>query len=404
MSAGRSVAVTGKGEGMKAIKLQLLGVLLLTQLAGCLGNNGTTATASNSARISYDGTTAAATLTQTNSATLLADAYQGGQASSALGSSAGLVDQKLPFRRPRTMLLSQALESAVQQAIQNGTFTPGNAAAVTDVTNQLAGNCGGQLSYSGTVNSETREFYLSLTFDNYCTDSTTINGGATASGQTTNNSNIDTAFQTATNPYGLDMYNNTSLAPNPYSVSFTELSITTTGRSFSANGYALITKTDELDQDENPDTDAANEPINPNNTPDADNSPNDSTYPDDQAQVDVGGVTTVKLDCVLRDDATQAAYKLQNYVIALTNGSGYVDAAISGRYYDPVQGYIDISTLTALRITGSDYWPSSGVLQAAGNNDAASFTALSNTTYQLDIDSNADGTPDITTTGAWSDL
>jgi len=398
MSAGRSVAVTGKGEGMKAIKLQLLGVLLLTQLAGCLGNNGTTATTSNSARISYDGTTAAATLTQTNSATLLADAYQGGQASSALGSSAGLVDQKLPFRRPRTMLLSQALESAVQQAIQNGTFTPGNAAAVTDVTNQLAGNCGGQLSYSGTVNSETREFYLSLTFDNYCADSTTINGGATASGQTTNNANIDTAFQTATNPYGLDMYNNTSLAPNPYSVSFTELSITTTGRSFSANGYALITKTDELDQDENPDTDAANEPINPNNTPDADDDPANDEQPD------VGGVTTVKLDCVLRDDATQAAYKLQNYVIALTDGSGYVDAAISGRYFDPAQGYIDISTPTPLRINGTDYWPTSGVFHAAGNNDAASFTALSNTTYQLDIDSNNDGTPDVTTTGAWSDL
>jgi hypothetical protein len=381
---------------MKAIKLQLLGILLLTLLAGCLGNNSTTATTSNSARISYDGATAVATLSQSNSATLLAEAYQGGQAGSALGSSAGLADQNLPSQHPRTILLSQALESAVQQAIQNGTFTPGNAAAVTDVTNQLAGNCGGELSYSGNVNSETREFYLSLTFDNYCADSTTINGSATASGQTTNNANIDTAYQTATNPYGLDMYNNTSLAPNPYSVSFTELSITTAGRSFSANGYALITKTDELDQDENPDMDAANEPINPNNTPDTDDDPANDEQPD------VGDVTTVTLDFVLRDDATQAAYKLQNYVIALTNGSGYVDAAISGRYYDPVQGYIDISTPTPLRISGTDYWPSSGVLQATGDNDAASFTALSSTTYQLDIDSNNDGTPDVTTTGTWS--
>ena len=377
---------------MKAIKLQLLGILLLTQLAGCLGNYSTTAATSNSARISYDGATAAATLTQTNSATLLAGAYQGGQAGTAFGSAAALNTPSPAAQRPRTLLLAQALDNAAQQALQNGVLTPGAAAAITDVTDQLTGNCGGQLSYSGTVNSETREFYLSLTFDNYCDDATTINGSATASGQTD------------TNAFNQDMYNDKGLAPNPYSISFDALTISSLGSSFSASGYALITKVDEPDLDESPDLNAANEPINPNNTPDADNSPSDSTYPDDQAQVDVGGVTTVKLDCVLRDDATQAAYKLQNYVIALTNGSGYVDAAISGRYFDPVQGYIDISTPTALRITGNDYWPSSGVLQAAGNNDAASFTALSNTTYQLDIDSNADGTPDFTTTGAWSNL
>jgi len=382
-----------RGKSMKTIKLQyLFGILLLTQLAGCFSNNGTTVTSSNSARISYDGATVAATLTQANSASLLAGAYQGGQAGTAFGSAAALNTPNPAAQRPRTLLLTQALDNAVQQALQNGALTPGAAAAVTNVTNQLTGNCGGQLSYSGTVNSETREFYLSLTFDNYCDDATTINGSATASGQTD------------TNAFNQDMYNDKSLAPNPYSLSFDALTISSLGSSFSASGYALITKVDEPDLDESPDTNAANEPINPNNTPDADNSPTDSTYPDDQAQVDVGGVTTVTLDCVLRDDATQAAYKLQNYVIALTNGSGYVDAAISGRYYDPVQGYLDISTPTPLRIAGTDYWPTSGVLHAAGNNDAASFTALSNTTYQLDIDSNGDGTPDITTTGAWSNL
>jgi hypothetical protein len=371
---------------MKAIKLQLLGALLLTQLAGCLGNNSTTATTGNSARISYDGTTAAATLTQTNSATLLADAYQGGQAGSALGSSAGLADQKLPSRRPRTILLSQVLENAVQQAVQNGTFTPGNAAAITDVTNQLAGSCGGQMSYTGTVNDETREFYISLSFDNYCADSTTVNGSATASGQTD------------TNAYNQDMYNNKSLAPNPYSVTFDALTISSGGSSFSANGYALITKADEPDQDESPDPNASSEPINPNNTPDAD----DDLAADEQP--DSGDVTTIKLNCLLRDDATQVVYKTEDFTIALTNGSGYVDASINGRYYDPAQGYIDISTPTPLRISGTDYWPSSGIFHAAGDNDAASFTALSNTTYQLDIDSNNDGTADVTTTGAWSAL
>lgn len=371
---------------MKTIKLQFLGILLLTQLAGCLGNSGTTATTSNSARISYDGATDPATLTQANSATLLAGAYQGGQAGTALGSSAGLAKQAPASQRPRTILLSRILDHAVELAVQSGSLTPGNAAAIADVTNQLAGNCGGQMSYTGTVNEETREFYISLSFDNYCDDATTVNGSATASGQTD------------TNAFNQDMYNDKSLAPNPYSIAFDALTISSSGDSFSANGYALISKVDELDEDEYPDLDISNEPINPDNTPDADDDPATDEQPD------VGGTTTIKLNCILRNDTTKAAYKTQDFNITLTNGAGYVDAVLSGRYYDPDQGYIDITTPTPLRISGTDYWPSSGVFHAAGNNDTAAFTALSNTTYQLDIDSNNDGSPDITTTGAWSDL
>jgi len=371
---------------MKPLKLQILGILLLTQLAGCLGNSDTTATTTNSARISYDGSTGPATLTQSNSAALLAGAYQGGQAASALGSGAGLANPSASPLRPRTLLLSQILDKAVQAAVHNGPLTASNAAAIVDVTNSLAGNCGGQLSYSGTVNEETREFYINLSFTDYCDDATTINGSAAVSGQTD------------TNAFNQDMYNNKSLAPNPYSISFDALSLSSLGSSFSASGYALVTKVDELDLDEDPDLDAANEPINPNNTPDDDDDPASDETPD------VGGVTTIKLNCVLRDDTTNVAYKNQDYNIALTNGSGYVDAIISGRYFDPVQGYIDVTTPTPLRINGTDYWPSNGVFQATGNNDSASFTALSNTTYQLDIDTNDDGTPDITTTGAWSNL
>ena len=393
---------------MKARKLQFLGILLLTQLAGCLGSNGTTTTTSNSARVSYDGSTAPATLTQANSATLLAGAYEGGKAGTALSSTASLSTQTSGATQPRNLLLSQALDNAVQQALQNGGLTPANAATVSDISNQVTGNCGGKMSYSGTLDDQTREFYITLTFNDYCDGDTatptTINGSATASGQTTNNANIDPAFQNVINPYGLDMFNNPTLAPNPLSISFDDLTVTTGGSSFSASGYALITKTDELDQDENPDTNASSEPINPTNTPDADNSPTDSNYPDDQAQVDVGGSTTIQLNYVLRDNGTKLAYKAENFNISLLNGSGYVDASITGRYYDPNQGYVDISTPTPLRITGTDYWPTSGILKGVGNNDAAIFTAQSNTSYQLNIDSNNDGTTDITTTGAWSNL
>lgn len=371
---------------MKAIKLLFLSILLLTQLAGCLGNNGTTATATNSTKISYAGSTDPATLTQTDSAILLAGAYQGGQTGGALGSTASLTDNLPTPLHPRTLLLSAILEKAVLQAKPSNITTSGAAAAVTNVSNQVAGNCGGQMAYTGTVDDADREFYVSLTFDNYCEDATTINGTATASGQTD------------TNAFDQDGFNNKNDAFNPFSVSFNDITVSSAGDSFTANGYALITKEDEPDQDENPDVDAGSEPINPKNTPDSD----DSSAADETP--DVGGSTTIKFDCVLRDNNTKLVYKTEKLVISLTAGVDYSDASISGRYYDPTYGYVDISTPTPLRINGTDYWPSSGVLKAAGNNDSASFTALSNTSYQLDIDTNNDGAADITTSGLWSAL
>ena len=371
---------------MKATRLQYLSVLPLTLLAGCLGNSSTTSTATSSAKISYAGSTEQATLSQTDSAAMLAGAYQGGQTGGALGSTAGLTGVASTLRRPRTLLLSSVLENAVQQAKLNNASTSSGVAAITDVSNQVTGNCGGRMAYTGTIDGADREFYVNLTFDNYCEDATTINGTATASGQSDGNA------------FDQDAFNNKNVAFNPFSVSFNDITISTAGDSFTANGSALITKEDEPDQDENPDADAGNETVNPKNTPDDDDSAATDETPD------VGGTTTIKLDCLLRDNNTRLVYKTEKLVITLTAGVNYNDASISGRYYDPKYGYVDISTPTPLRINGTDYWPSSGVLQAAGDNDSAEFTALSDTSYQLDIDTNDDGTTDITATGLWSAL
>jgi hypothetical protein len=252
------------------------------------------------------------------------------------------------------------------------------------------------------VNDETREFYISLNFDNYCADSVTINGGATASGQTD------------TNAFNQDMYNDKNLAPNPYSITFDPLTISTLGSSFSARGYALVTKTDETDSDADVDA-TGSEPINPNNTPDVDDDPAADEYPDN------GGVTTIKLDILLEDDATKNVYKTQDFSIALTNRvdaaptdpncTTYVDANLNGRYFDPNYGYIDLSTPTPLKVCPKEYWPSSGILKAVGApgamtttttfNSSASLTVTGYRTYQLDVDSSGSGQSESTTTGTW---
>jgi len=400
---------------MKAIKLLFLSILLLTQLAGCLGNNGTAATATSSTKISYAGSTDQATLTQTDSAVLLAGAYQGGQTGGAFGSIAALSKPIENPAQPRTLALSQALSNAIARAYLNSPTTHINYAALVGDSNTVPGSCGGQMSYTFTtqnVDEEgTHEFYANFIFDNYCNDSTTINGSAKASGQVNETEpDADADDSTANNnAYSLDMFNNQNDRLNPLSITFDDITISSAGDSFTANGYALITKEDEVDADENPDTDAGNEPINPKNTPDTDDSAASGESPD------VGDSTTIKLDCLLRDNNTKLVYKTEKLVITLTAGANYSDANISGRYYDPQYGYVDISTPTPLRINDGNYWPSSGVLKAIGAagtltettgiNTSASFTALSNpTTYQLDVDTDGDGAADITTTGLWSAL
>ncbi len=58
-----------------------------------------------------------------------------------------------------------------------------------------------------------------------------------------------------------------------------------------------------------------------------------------------------------------------------------------------------------LRILVTDRYPSSGsLLLTDTQNRRALITALDATTYQLQIDADANGTYETTTTGLWSEL
>jgi hypothetical protein len=85
----------------------------------------------------------------------------------------------------------------------------------------------------------------------------------------------------------------------------------------------------------------------------------------------------------------------------MSEGTGYVEVEIiSGRYYDPDYGYVEVYTEGPLRIDDGDDWPSDGVLVVtgdtgiAGGSTMARLTALSSTTYQVEADTNGDGTYD----------
>ena len=84
----------------------------------------------------------------------------------------------------------------------------------------------------------------------------------------------------------------------------------------------------------------------------------------------------------------------------LTAGIDYLEFEVSGYYYDPDYGYVVISTSIPFVIYVGDYGPSVGVLVITGNTGIAGgstkarFLALSSMTYQVEADTNGDGTYD----------
>ncbi|RJQ15321.1 MAG: hypothetical protein C4560_10770 [Nitrospiraceae bacterium] len=111
------------------------------------------------------------------------------------------------------------------------------------------------------------------------------------------------------------------------------------------------------------------------------------------------GVTpmTVTLNLLLQDNRTLKICKLENYVMALTEGYYYVDINIvSGLFYNPDYGYVSVSTPTPLRIYDGDNWPSQGILVSTGktgiggDDTKARLTALSATQYKVEADTDGD--------------
>ncbi len=105
----------------------------------------------------------------------------------------------------------------------------------------------------------------------------------------------------------------------------------------------------------------------------------------------------ITMTMLLKDNHTAKVYKLENYVMTLTEQASYVDIEGSGAYFDPDYGYVTISAGAPFRIYYGDVYPSDGVLVINGNTGIAGgstmarLTALSSSTCQVEADTNGDG-------------
>ena len=67
-------------------------------------------------------------------------------------------------------------------------------------------------------------------------------------------------------------------------------------------------------------------------------------------------------------DSSGEVFWINDYTLKISEGIDYADLEVSGKFYHPTHGYIDLYTPidSAIRTYNSYQWPSSGVLQVVG--------------------------------------
>jgi len=103
--------------------------------------------------------------------------------------------------------------------------------------------------------------------------------------------------------------------------------------------------------------------------------------------------TTLELiiDLLLIDGSTDTVYWVNDFFLSITEDVFYTEVEVSGRFYSPLDGYVDLSTLTPIRIYDGDNAPFEGVLVLSGDfSSSAMLEFVSSTSFIVyaDLDGN----------------
>ena len=119
----------------------------------------------------------------------------------------------------------------------------------------------------------------------------------------------------------------------------------------------------------------------------------------------------VTMSYVIKDNTLMETYWFRDAQLQLISAADHVDiTAMSGRYYDPKYGYVEMSIGESVRINDFDNWPADGSIiltgaqGSAGGNTKASLAFVSATEFQVDADTDGDESYDDYSTGTqlWS--
>lgn len=306
-------------------------------LAACGGGGGGgegDGGGSGSSSISYTGVASQAVVTSSNADDLSAGAVLNAGA----GTSTSLVGAVTDETGSPATLRSVATSMAIKKALGRMNYTnDGNqiAGAMVSGSDTMFGNCGGSASYNVSVDDVTGNFNGSANFNGYCDDSDVLTGSMDFSGNLDINALIN---------FDLVIFNSINLSTSSLTV-ITEGDTFTIAGSFSSTG---ITSNSE----------------------------------------------SIFMTLNIRD-AAGMVYRIENFQCMMTYDLQFTGPdrlrIVSGRFYHPAYGYVDIVTTSDFLITGNAEYPYSGVLLVTGNNGSrAELTANSDAqTFGVLVD--ADG-------------
>ena len=111
-----------------------------------------------------------------------------------------------------------------------------------------------------------------------------------------------------------------------------------------------------------------------------------------QVDLSVSGATlTVTMNMMVQDNNANRVCRVEAYQMIVTDHGTYAEVNISGRFYDPDYGYVDLQTTSNFMIDTSDEYPSSGELVltgkagTAGGPTSARLTAHDSTSCQVSV-------------------
>jgi hypothetical protein len=100
-----------------------------------------------------------------------------------------------------------------------------------------------------------------------------------------------------------------------------------------------------------------------------------------------GATRTVTMSVVLTDNVSGRTYWVKDLTLAFTGSS----LTVTGTYYDPIHGYVVISTATPLTVSAIDATPTSGQLLFTGSNGTKARLTFTGSGYTVEADTAGNG-------------
>jgi hypothetical protein len=101
---------------------------------------------------------------------------------------------------------------------------------------------------------------------------------------------------------------------------------------------------------------------------------------------------TMTMNMRIRENSTGSVVWINNYTVSIVTGSDgngpYEEMTVSGRFYEPAHGFVDLTTIAPLRVYDVDEYPSQGELRFDGLGATyARLVVIDNTQCQVFADS-----------------